>query len=84
MHIVNNKFFGESITATGLVTGGDIINQLAGQPLGDEVVIPEVMVRRHGAAVFLDGISVSQLESALGVPVRVLVGARELIDHLFV
>jgi putative radical SAM enzyme (TIGR03279 family) len=84
MHIVNNKFFGESITATGLVTGGDIINQLAGQPLGDEVVIPEVMVRRHGAAVFLDGISVSQLESALGVPVRVLVGARELIEHLFV
>jgi putative radical SAM enzyme (TIGR03279 family) len=84
MYSVSNAFFGESITATGLVTAGDIIDQLVGRLLGDEVVIPEVMVRRQGASVFLDGKTITQLESALGVPVRVLVGAKELIEHMLI
>ena len=28
VEVINNDFFGHSITVSGLITGGDIINQL--------------------------------------------------------
>lgn len=63
-----NDFFGETITVAGLVTGGDLIRQLKGRDLGDALLIPEVMLR-HEKDVFLDDISVADVERQLGVPV---------------
>lgn len=65
--IVNN-FFGGQINVTGLVTGGDIIDQLKDKDLGDILMVPEVMLRREGD-LFLDDVSVSDLERALQVRV---------------
>jgi putative radical SAM enzyme (TIGR03279 family) len=79
---VHNRYFGESITAAGLLTGQDLIAALSGQDLGQELLIPEVMVRAgQPEPVFLDDVSVSELEKAVGVPVTVVAGPRQLLRH---
>ena len=67
---VHNNFFGGSVTVSGLVTGGDIIAQLKEIDLGTELLIPEVMLRAEGD-LFLDNVSVSDIENALNVKVTV-------------
>jgi len=66
---VVNDWFGHGIGVAGLLTGQDISAQLAGLPLGDEVLVPAVAIR-DGAGVFLDDLSPTDLTAKLGVPVR--------------
>jgi putative radical SAM enzyme (TIGR03279 family) len=66
---IENTFFGDSITVSGLITGGDFLNQLSGRFLGDELLIPLSSLRREGD-MFLDDMTVSELCEKLGVPVR--------------
>lgn len=66
---VVNRFFGETVTVAGLLTGSDIAEQLAGTDVGDVVLIPSVAVRDD---VFMDDWTVAQLSEALGVPVEVV------------
>ncbi|MCI9269079.1 DUF512 domain-containing protein [Oscillospiraceae bacterium 44-5] len=63
-----NHFFGETITVAGLVTGGDLIDQLRGRDLGERLLIPANMLR-SGENVFLDDVSTADVERELGVPV---------------
>ena len=65
---VVNNFYGESITVTGLLTGKDIYEQLAGSELGDEVIIPENALR-YPEQDFLCGMRLSELSLRLGVKV---------------
>ena len=65
---IKNKFFGESVTVAGLLTGQDVLAQLDGVKLGEELIIPDVMLR-DGEDVFLDDMTVSQLSEKLSVPV---------------
>ncbi len=67
---VKNNFFGEKITVAGLVTGSDIINQLKGENLGDTLLIPSNMLRFE-RDLFLDDVSVLDLEKELGVKVKI-------------
>ncbi len=79
---IRNEFFGESITVAGLVTGGDLIAQLKGKPLGQRLLIPQNMLR-HGERVFLDDVSLDDVERALGVPVTpVAQDGYELLDAM--
>lgn len=64
-----NRFFGETVTVAGLLTGKDVSEQLAGKPLGDELLFPAAMLRAE-EDVFLDGMTPAQLSQKLGVPVR--------------
>lgn len=64
-----NRFLGESITVSGLITGQDLIAQLRGKELGERLLIPVNMLR-HGEDVFLDDVTLAEVEQALGVPVR--------------
>lgn len=68
LYAVKNEFLGETITVAGLVTGGDIIKQLSGRPLGERLLIPRAMLRSEGD-LFLDDVSLEQLQRALNVPV---------------
>ncbi|HPG92675.1 MAG TPA: DUF512 domain-containing protein [Clostridia bacterium] len=61
---IHNDFFGDTITVSGLVTGGDIIKQLREKPLGDLILIPNTMLREF-QDVFLDGVTVKQLQKSL-------------------
>ncbi|MBQ7959966.1 MAG: DUF512 domain-containing protein [Clostridia bacterium] len=79
---VKNNFFGENITVSGLVTGGDIINQLKGEQLGKYLVIPTSMLR-HEERVFLDNVTVEDVERELNVEViAVNNDGFELLDAL--
>ncbi|MBQ9979761.1 MAG: DUF512 domain-containing protein [Oscillospiraceae bacterium] len=66
-----NEFFGETIDVAGLVTGGDIIKQLRGKPVGEKILIPLVMLR-SGERVFLDNVTVEEIERELGAPVEII------------
>ena len=69
VYAVRNDFFGENITVAGLVTGRDLIAQLKGRELGNVLLIPDVMLRFH-EDVFLDDVTLPEVEEALGAPVR--------------
>lgn len=66
---IKNNFFGEKITVTGLITGGDIIEQLSGVELGEELLIPKVMLKSD-EDVFLDDITLEELSNKLNVNIR--------------
>ena len=63
-----NRFFGETITVSGLITGTDLMEQLRGKDLGERLLIPDNMLRA-GERVLLDDVTVEQVEEALGVTV---------------
>lgn len=62
---IENVFFGEMITVTGLITGGDIVSQLSGRDLGDEVLVCESMLRYENDR-FIDDMTTDELENSLG------------------
>ena len=65
---IENNFFGEKITVAGLVTATDIMAQLKDKNLGDELLIPSVMLRNEGD-MFLDSITVDELSKSLNIAV---------------
>lgn len=71
VHCIKNKFFGETITVTGLLTGQDIVAQLQGKALGDVLLLPMNMLR-SGENVLLDDMTTTDIEKALQVPVDII------------
>lgn len=65
---IKNNFFGGKITVAGLVTATDIKEQLEGINLGEELLIPSVMLRDAGD-MFLDSVTVEQLSNDLNVKI---------------
>ena len=68
LYPIVNRFFGERITVSGLITGQDLIDQLRGKPLGKRLLISSSMLNSDGS-VFLDDLTPSDVEKALGVPI---------------
>lgn len=71
LYRIRNDFFGENITVAGLITGGDIIAQLKGLPLGEELLLPDVLLR-NGETVLLDDVTVDQIEKTLQTKVSIV------------
>jgi len=67
---IRNTFFGESVTVTGLITGGDLIGQLKDAQT-DEILLCGNTLRAEGD-LFLDDLSLSQVRAALPAPVTVV------------
>lgn len=65
---MENNFFGELITVTGLLTGGDIAAQLKGRDNGDAVLICESTLRYEHDK-FIDDTTPEYVEHELFVPV---------------
>jgi len=68
---VENRFFGSSIDVAGLLTGRDIAEQLKGKIHGTRLLIPRNALR-HGDRVFLDDVTVEDLERELNVSIRIV------------
>lgn len=66
---IRNDFFGDTITVTGLITAQDLIAQLKGNDLGDNLLLSQAMVRRD-SDVFLDDLTIDDVEKALNVEIR--------------
>jgi len=66
---VKNSFFGETVTVAGLLTGRDVISALHDNTDNYQVLaVPEVVLR-EGATLFLDNVSLLELEEATGLRV---------------
>lgn len=77
---IRNKFFGEEITVAGLLTGQDLREQLKGKKLGERLLLSCNMFR-SGEEIFLDDMSVGDLERELQVPVTVVdSGGEDFLD----
>ena len=70
VYAIRNDFFGEIITVSGLLTGQDIIAQLKGKELGERLLLPANLLR-SGEQVLLDDVTVSDIEKALNVGIRI-------------
>lgn len=70
LYPIRNDFFGERITVSGLLTGGDIEKQLQGKQLGKRLLLP-CNVLRSGENYFLDDKSISELEESLQISIYV-------------
>ncbi len=68
---VPNRFFGESVTVSGLVVGADIVAALNESGARDFVAIPDVMLRR-GERRFLDDMTPDDIQRATGTAVKVV------------
>ena len=84
---IRNDFFGETVTVSGLITGQDLKAQLlekkaSGSDLGDTLLITCNMLR-SGEQVFLDDMTVQELEDALDMTlVAVENQGQELIEAM--
>jgi putative radical SAM enzyme (TIGR03279 family) len=70
---IRNRFFGEQVTVAGLLTGRDLLEQLAGKDLGAALLLPEVMLK-DDRDVFLDDLTLTELSERLQVPVVKIAG----------
>ncbi|MGB4092956.1 MAG: DUF512 domain-containing protein [Ruminococcus flavefaciens] len=66
---IRNDFFGETITVTGLITAQDLIAQLKGKDLGDNLLLSNAMVMRD-SDIFLDDLTIGDVERELNVKIR--------------
>ena len=73
-----SPYWGQDQVVTGLLTGQDLIDGLSQEDLGDELLLPSVMLRQ-GQPVFLDDMTLKQVRDALPVPVRVVHGAADIV-----
>lgn len=71
LYPITNNFFGERITVSGLLTGSDIRDQLLGKELGDRLLLPQ-NVLRSGEKIFLDDVTLDELENALQVKIDIV------------
>lgn len=79
---IENKFFGEKITVAGLLTGRDMIEQLKGRELGDKLLLSN-HVLRSGEEVFLDDITLSEMETALQTDISIVKSSgRDLVEAI--
>ena len=71
LYKIQNEFFGEKITLSGLITGKDLMNQLQGKELGTNLLLPCNMLR-DGEEVFLDDITLIEIKETLQVEVDIV------------
>jgi NifB/MoaA-like Fe-S oxidoreductase len=76
---VRNRFFGDGVTVSGLLTGKDILGALqADANSADVVVLPPNCVNHEG--ILLDDLEQADLENQLGL--RVVLGSYDLAETL--
>jgi len=68
---VENKFFGSTVTVTGLLTGKDILKTIVGKTKADCLLVPDVVLR-DGDNIFLDNVTLKDMEESLGMQVRTI------------
>ncbi len=76
-----NHFFGKQVTVSGLLTGSDLMKALENEEKGDLVFIANNLLR-DGGDLFLDNLTIKEVEASLKVPLKVVTGPLELVESL--
>jgi putative radical SAM enzyme (TIGR03279 family) len=69
LYPVRNRFFGGSVTVSGLLTGKDVVSALRRRELGEVVILPRSMFDQMGQHT-LDEMTGAEIATALRIPVR--------------
>ena len=75
---LKSPYWGQEQVVTGLLTGQDLLEGLKDRDLGEELLLPSVMLRQ-GDPIFLDDMTLSELSTSLGVPICIVDGADEIV-----
>ena len=68
-----NRFFGEQVTVAGLLTGKDIIDHFRrSPPPNGTLLFPSVMFKSRSEPVFLDDVSIADIETELNVRAHII------------
>ena len=78
LHGLPSPYWGQDQVVTGLLTGADLLQGLAGADLGELLLLPAVMLRQ-GEPVFLDDLTLEQCRQRLSVPIRQVADAQDLV-----
>ena len=78
LHGLPSPYWGQDQVVTGLLTGQDLLQGLDGCDLGDQLLLPAVMLRQ-GEPVFLDDMTLTELEQRIPVPIRIVHGAADIV-----
>ena len=78
---VENRFFGGNVHVAGLVTAGDLMRTFP-EKGGGPILIPRNMLREKDS-VFLDGVTLAELEQKMGRRILPFGGGKEFIDLVF-
>ncbi len=76
---MTSPYWGQEQIVTGLLTGQDLIKGLQGKELGDELLLPSVMLRQ-GEKIFLDDMTLQELSSSLNVSIRIVHDAQDIVS----
>ena len=77
---IENRFFGEKITVSGLITGQDLKEQLSGLDLGEKLLIPCSMLKGD-EEIFLDDMTLEELSDALEIEIVIVdTGGKDLVE----
>jgi putative radical SAM enzyme (TIGR03279 family) len=79
MSALNSRYWGQTMTVTGLLTGQDLLEELQGKDLGEGILLPSVMLKQ-GDTRFLDDMTVEYLVQQLKTPILPVTGVEELIS----
>ncbi|MEB3276122.1 MAG: TIGR03279 family radical SAM protein, partial [Cyanobacteriota bacterium] len=78
LHALPSPYWGQQQVVTGLLTGSDLLTGLTGRDLGQRLLLPAVMLRQ-GEPVFLDDLTLDQVQQQLAVPIEVVGDASDLV-----
>ena len=79
---VVNEFFGSAVNVSGLLTGRDIAAHVRSLGIGlQRIILPSTMLRKN-ERIFLDGMTVEELQQELEAPVSIVSGAAGLHECL--
>ncbi len=74
--VVENKFLGDSVTVTGLLSGEDILNELKKEKEIKNIFIPAIALNKQG--LFIDNFTLEELQDNL--PGKSLYPAADIVD----
>ncbi|MDX2213285.1 MAG: TIGR03279 family radical SAM protein [Oculatellaceae cyanobacterium bins.114] len=81
MVAIASEYWGQAISVTGLLTGQDILQALAGRDLGSGVILPSLMLK-HDDSRFLDDMTVEAIASQLNTQIIPVDGIEAFLQAL--
>jgi putative radical SAM enzyme (TIGR03279 family) len=79
---IANKFFGASVTVSGLLTGSDLLHAFGSRKAPEALILPSNMVLSQNRS-FLDGMTIGQVEAGIGCPLQFVDATSEGLLGLF-
>ncbi len=76
-----SPYWGQEQVVTGLLTGNDLIIGLKNHTLGDMLLIPSIMLK-PGSNIFLDDMKLEEVASSLGVRIKIVDGAEDVVQSM--